>query len=45
MRLPWGNTRLHRFGEQEPPEEVAEGAIHCRQRLGGLLKQYYRQAA
>ena len=40
-----GNTRLRRFGEKEPPNEIAEGAIHCRERLGGLLKHYYRQAA
>lgn len=40
-----GNTRLRRFGEKEPPTEIAEGTIHCRQRLGGLLKHYYRQAA
>ncbi len=40
-----GNTRLRRFGEKEPPEELAEGAIVCRERLGGLLKHYYRQAA
>jgi len=40
-----GNTRLRRFGEQEPPKEIAEGEIVCRERLGGLLKHYYRQAA
>jgi hypothetical protein len=40
-----GNTRLRRFGEKEPPNEIAEGEIHCRERLGGLLKHYYRQAA
>lgn len=40
-----GNTRLRRFGEKEPPEELAEGAIQCRERLGGLLKHYYRRAA
>lgn len=40
-----GNTRLRRFGEMEPSAEIAEGAIVCRQRLGGLLKLYYRQAA
>jgi len=40
-----GNARLRRFGEKEPPTEIAEGAIVCRQRLGGLLKHYNRQAA
>ncbi len=40
-----GNTRLRRFGEKEPPKELAEGLIVCRQRLGGLLKHFYRQAA
>jgi len=40
-----GNTRLRRFGEKEPPSEIAEGALKCRERLGGLLKHYYRQAA
>jgi hypothetical protein len=30
---------------QEPPMEIAEGAIQCRELLGGLLKHYYRQAA
>ena len=39
-----GNARLRRVGEEEPPTEVAEGAIVCRQRLGGLLKHYHRQA-
>jgi len=33
------------LGVKEPPIEIAEGAIVCRQRLGGLLKHYYRQAA
>jgi hypothetical protein len=26
-------------------EFPSEGAIHCRQRLGGLLRYYYREAA
>jgi transposase InsO family protein len=26
-------------------EFPSEGAIHCRQRLGGLLRYYYRKAA
>ena len=31
----------------EPSEEVGqtEGEIECRERLGGLLKHYYRKAA
>jgi len=29
----------------EPPSEIAEVAIVCRERLGGLLKHYYRQVA
>ncbi len=31
----------------DPGEEVGvtEGSISCRQRLGGLLRYYYRQAA
>ena len=30
----------------EPDEPMpAEGPVHCRQRLGGLLKTYYREAA
>lgn len=39
------NTRLRRFAEKEPSKEFAIDAIHCRERLGGLLKHYYRQAA
>jgi len=39
-RLGVGNTRLRRFGEKEPPKEVTEGAIACRERLGGLLKHH-----
>ena len=31
----------------EPSEEVgrSEGTIHCRERLGGILRYYYRDAA
>jgi hypothetical protein len=32
------------LGEKEPPKEVAEGAIQCQERLGGLLKHNYRRA-
>jgi len=35
---------IHRLGEKEPPKEVAEGAIQCQERLGGLLKHNYRRA-
>jgi putative transposase len=27
------------------PKEHGDGVIHCRERLGGLLKYYYREAA
>jgi hypothetical protein len=30
--------------EQEPCADK-RGAVHCRQRLGGMLNYYYRQAA
>jgi hypothetical protein len=30
--------------EKEPCAEK-RGAVHCRQRLGGMLNYYYRQAA
>ncbi|HEV7222537.1 MAG TPA: hypothetical protein VGN42_07535 [Pirellulales bacterium] len=40
-----GNTRLGRFGEKQPPTEIAEGAVECRERLGGLLRYYHRQTA
>ena len=36
-----GNAVLTELGE--PP--LAEGEISCRERLGGLLRQYYRKAA
>ena len=35
-----GNRRIGQ--EDEPP---TEGRVTCRQRLGGLLKSYYREAA
>jgi hypothetical protein len=32
-------------GRGDPRESSSEGPIACRQRLGGLLKHYYRGAA
>ena len=40
-----GNVRLRQIGAEAPPVEVGQGAIVCRERLGGLLKHYHRQAA
>jgi len=36
-----GNVILSPSGQAKSPE----GAIECRERLGGLLKYYHRQAA
>ena len=40
-----GNVRLRQIGAEAPPVEVGQGAVVCRERLGGLLKHYHRQAA
>jgi hypothetical protein len=34
-----GNELIERFGE------TGQGRVACRERLGGLLKYYYREAA
>jgi len=36
-----------RKAKVKPPDEptIALSEIHCKRRLGGLLKHYYRQAA
>lgn len=36
-----GNRKID--GPESPP--LLEGPVHCRERLGGLLKTYYREAA
>lgn len=36
-----GNRRLTEPTEPQPKE----GVVHCRERLGGLLKSYYRKAS
>lgn len=38
-------TQGNRMKEQPPPEVAPLSQIACRQRLGGLLKHYYREAA
>ena len=35
----------NRLIAQEEPQGRSDGAIQCRQRLGGMLNYYYRQAA
>jgi hypothetical protein len=40
-----GNTRLRLIGAKEPPDNVGDGTIVCRERVGGLLKNYCRKAA
>jgi hypothetical protein len=44
LLAPLCRTKFALATTDQPPL-IAEGAIHCRQRLGGLLKHYYRQAA
>ena len=43
---------IQQYGTRQPCQEVlldgsgpGEGSIVCRERLGGLLKYYYREAA
>ena len=38
-----GNRLL--FPRQTQPVDGNQGSVQCRERLGGLLKYYYRQAA
>src|SRR2546422_109700 len=38
----WGNVRLFPAGSQDPE---CPGPMQCRERLGGLLKYYAREAA
>jgi hypothetical protein len=44
---PWKEALSLRDGNIRPDfaEPPNEGAIRCRQRLGGLLRYYYREAA
>jgi putative transposase len=40
-----GNAPLLVSGESLPHEVGAEGVLKCRERLGGVLMHYYREAA
>jgi hypothetical protein len=40
-----GKDNVLLFSSSQPPSSSQDGAVECKQRLGGMLKYHYREAA